>query len=183
MPLDEFALAFNPHIQTIQQIISTVYIHKHPTILTQLLFVRQVRQVHTNGQYKQTVSEICMLPSLLKNGGRIIGFFALPWWTKPIRKVLKDKFTMASSIMPDTGGDRSVSDNKRRFMGDPPTFYSLNNENDSFEFLLIISNWTTVEIDGRKSICDQKDNSPGYAGYSPPNGQCITIEIHTTSRW
>lgn len=75
-----------------------------------------------------------MLPSLLKNGGKIIGFFALPWWAKPIRKVLKDKFTMASSIMPDIGGDRTVSDNKDEYLETHGVLY-MNHDNDSFVYI------------------------------------------------
>lgn len=49
----------------------------------------------------------------IKCGAKVVEKFVLPWWWKPIRKVLpfEEKRIEMASIEPDGGGDRTVRNN------------------------------------------------------------------------
>lgn len=105
----------------------------------------------------------------------------VPWWLRKIYNILDDRFTSkmatTSSIVPDNNqSDPAVCvPNTFQFR----IFYSF-----QLIFIFYVSFCCCAgadEIDGCKSICNEKDDCPRYARYCIANGKCISIEVHTAS--
>lgn len=114
-----------------------------------------------------------------RDGLRVTKWF-VPWWLRKLYAIFEERYESkmaTSSIVPDNPSDPVVRMHVSIRISLVPT--------KAIEFFIHIFSrfdWTAAEIDGRESLCDEKDDCPGHAGHRIANGQCIPVEIHIAGR-